>query len=254
MPGCEAMTEGNGRWKKLVLFDIDGTLIKPGFSRHGRAFEAAVKRLTGREILLKDVDTLGQIDNNIILQMLRLAGLAPREAELSLETMRRIMEEVYLADEIDLRPHVLPGVLRLLSSLQERDEILPGLLTGNLEPIARHKLMKAGLGRYFRVGGFGNEGRERFELVDVVRRKCLERHGRDFRGGEIVRIGDTPRDIECGLRNGALTMGVSTGAFSREQLMDAGADLVLNDFTEIQTVEEARLGLERLISGAGTDC
>ncbi|MFH0802067.1 MAG: HAD family hydrolase [bacterium] len=241
----------NGKWRKLLLFDIDGTLLKSGHSRHGLAFEHAVKRCTGRDIPLKAVDTLGQIDNNIIHQMLCLAGLTPDEAEAALEEIRRMMVEDYLESEIDMRPHVLPGVHPTLSTLQMRGDFLMGLLTGNLEPIAWHKLAKAELRHYFRIGGFGNEGRERRELVGVVREKCRKNFERDFREKEIIIIGDTPRDIECGQINGALTIGVATGSFSKDQLREAGADLVLEDFSELQDREETALSLEDLLNQAG---
>lgn len=241
----------NGKWRKLLLFDIDGTLVKSGYSRHGRAFEHAVKRCTGRDIALKAVDTFGQIDNNIIHQMLRRAGLKSDEAEAALEEIRLMMVEDYLENEIDMRPHVLPGVRPTLSALQMRDDLFLGLLTGNLEPIAWHKLTKAELHHYFQLGGFGNEGRERHELVGVVREKCRRKFNRDFREHEIVIIGDTPRDIECGQKNGTLTIGVATGSFSKDQLREAGADLVLEDFVELQEMKEAALSLEALLNQAG---
>ena len=241
----------NGKWRKLLLFDIDGTLVKSGYSRHGRAFERAVRMRTGRDIALKAVDTFGQIDNNIIHQMLRLAGLSTDEAETALEEIRRMMVAYYLENEIDMRPHVLPGVRQTLSTLQTRGDFLLGLLTGNLEPIAWHKLKRADLHQYFQIGGFGNEGRERHELVGVVREKCRINFERDFREKDIIIIGDTPRDIECGQKNGALTIGVATGGFSKDQLREAGADLVLEDFNDFQEREEAALSLEVLLAHTG---
>jgi phosphoglycolate phosphatase len=241
----------NGKWRKLLLFDIDGTLVKSGHSRHGQAFERAVKSRTGRDIALKSVDTFGQIDNNIILQMLRLAGLKSDEAETALEEIRLMMVEDFLENEIDMRPHVLPGVRRTLSALQERGDFLQGLLTGNLEPIAWHKLKRADLCNYFQIGGFGNEGRERHELVGVIRDKCRKNFECDFREKEIIVIGDTPRDIECGQKNGALTIGVATGSFSKDRLRETGADLVLENLVELHEMAAAASSLEALLDHTG---
>lgn len=226
---------------KLVLFDIDCTLLKSGHSKHALAFEYAVERATGRHIGVMDVDPNGRIDNLILRDMLILAGMTPDEALTSLGKVFEIMISYYRENEIDLTPYVLPGVTGSLEMLKSKG-ITVGLLTGNHEEIAWHKLQKAGIDMYFTFGGFGNEAMERFHLVDRAIAKALRNFGMSFDKRDVSIIGDTPRDVECGRKGGVRTIGVATGTFSSERLIEADADLVLKNLEEPQRLIDFVLG------------
>jgi len=135
----------------------------------------------------------------------------------------------------DLSEHVVPGMAGLVPWLGSRDEVTLGLVTGNYEPVARIKLARAGLGRWFRSapGGFGSDSEDRAALPGIARRRA----GHVPREQAVV-IGDTPRDIACARADGVRCVGVSTGQYSREELSDA--DAVAGD------ADELRVRLEEL--------
>lgn len=223
-------------WKKLLLFDIDGTLIKIGGSRHGHAFELAVSEHTGRHIPIIKADPFGKTDTGILMSMLTIAGYDSKEADSMIPRIYETMTAYYLNNEIDLHPYVFQGALQTLQELSCRKDFLLGLLTGNHEIIGWHKLRKAGLDGYFKVGSFGNEALERSDLVDIVLHKIEKEYGFGFQKEDTLIIGDTPRDIECGRKNGTLTVAVATGSFSKEQLRECDADLVLEDLGEYEAI------------------
>jgi phosphoglycolate phosphatase-like HAD superfamily hydrolase len=214
-------------WKRLLLFDIDGTLLTVGNSVHGKAFDHAVRTVTGKHIRVASADPYGRTDTSICLIMLALAGLEPAEAQEALPRVFGLMVDYYLEHEVDLRAHILPGVREILEFLVSDGAYLTAILTGNLEPIGWHKLKRAHLAQYFSFGAFGDASAERNDLVGVARLQARQRFGRDFDSRDIVVIGDTPRDIACGKANGTITVGVATGSFTWEQLTGKGADVII---------------------------
>jgi len=220
---------------KLLLFDIDGTLIKPGHSRHGTAFEYVVRNHTGNEVKVDDVDPCGRIDNEIMLKMLQLAGMEASAAGEALQDCYDKMIPYYREHEIDMRAYVLPGVINLLEELKNCQCVL-ALLTGNHELIAMHKLNRAGIDSCFTLGAFGNEAWERSELVDMAIERAGAIHRAGFAKKDVFLIGDTPRDILCGKKGGVVTVGVATGHYSEDELRREKADLVLADFTQNQAL------------------
>lgn len=219
--------------QKLILFDIDGTLIQIGRSVHGRAFEYAVKKITGCEVDLKVADPYGRIDNSIFRDMFIFAGMTHDEALKTLNYGYDIMFDYYTEKEIDLKPYVLPGVVKCIKLLKEKGFFI-ALLTGNHEKIAWHKLKMAGLNKYFTFGAFGNEAMERPELVDIALKKAEDKLNIHFDKNNVFIIGDTPRDIQCGKLNNVKTIGVATGSFSKEDLTCEGADLVLDNLEPVE--------------------
>lgn len=213
--------------KKLLLFDIDGTLIECGHSIHSKAFEHAIRAHTGKTVPLSSVDPDGKTDSAILLTLLRHSGMGKIEAKAHVPEVFETMVSYYLENEVDLRRYVLPGVIETLDLLPSAGHILPALLTGNHEAIAWHKLKCAGLDSYFKVGGFGNESFERHELLDIALRKCEGILGFRFERDDIIIIGDTPRDVDCARRNRVASIAVATGRATLSELESAGADLVL---------------------------
>ena len=225
---------------KLLLFDIDGTLLHTnGLGR--RSVEATLLALHARPISTAAVSFSGKTDPQIFREILREevaegghldeavgAALAAYQAE-----MHRRIGEAELV--------MLPGVRPLLDHLATTDVTL-GLLTGNLEPMAYLKLAALGLDGYFRFGAFGSDHEDRNGLAEVAASRAEAHTGRRFAGRDIVVIGDTPRDIECGNAVGAFTVAVATGHFDRDALAAHAPDLLLDSLEETEPLLDAVLG------------
>jgi len=184
--------------QKLVLFDVDGTLLITG-GVASRAFRAALGEVYGIEAPTEDYDFHGRTDPEIARDLLRLAGLAEPAIDEGLDGLwdaylGRLAAELERADGL-IQP--LPGVLDLLSALGREDDHVVALLTGNIERGARLKLEAAGLTDWFGFGAYGSDHERRDRLPAVAVRRALERTGIEFRGRDIVIVGDTPLDVAC---------------------------------------------------------
>ena len=147
-----------------------------------------------------------------------------------MEVMALKYAEIVKSENIN----ILDGVGELLTKLQQND-IICGLVTGNLEKIARAKLKKIGLDHFFKIGGFGSDHIDRAELAKLA----IKRAEGKFNFGSnrsIFLFGDTPRDMKAAKAAGATSIGVTTGVFSREQLESAGADVVFQSLTDIDPI------------------
>lgn len=215
--------------KKLVLWDIDGTLIRT--NRAGiAALVEAFARLHGRPPDMEQVDVAGRTDRWIIARMLEAHGLSP-----STENVHAILEGYLqlLQGEISTRPGlVLPGIIDLLSTLHARDDVVQGLLTGNVERGARIKLEHYRVWHYFAFGAFGDDSPVRNDLGPHAVRRAEERHAVTFTPDRIYVIGDTPHDIECGKVIGARTIAVATGGFSLAELQSHTPTAAFADFAD----------------------
>lgn len=210
----------------LLLFDIDGTLIK-GSRAHSRAFSEAIEKVYGISTSIDIIEHHGMTDSEIIIELLRRIGLDEQVVQSKLEDCLQMLvksfDKLFEQDEVI----VLPGVEELLRELGKLN-VLMGLVTGNLESIAKLKLKRVGLSSYFRFGAFGSDGKKRANLVKLAIRRADESFG--FKSNSNVFLfGDTPRDMIAGKENGVKTVGVATGIYTEEQLRDAGADFVLKD-------------------------
>ncbi len=223
---------------RLVLFDIDGTIL----STHGaakRAFHHALLDTYGTAGPIADWPFDGKTDRQIARELLRAAGLDDAAIERSFAALWRVYLKA-LASEM-AQPHtrtiVHPGVAELLARLtsMQRDYLV-GLLTGNIERGASIKLSAVGLAHHFRFGAFGSDSEHRVELPAVAVRRAQEVSGREFRGREIVIIGDTPSDVTCGAELGVRAIGVGTGRHAPDELAAAGAWAVLPDLADTDRV------------------
>jgi phosphoglycolate phosphatase len=136
----------------------------------------------------------------------------------------------------DLRPRLAPGIVELLEALAARpDEFRLSLVTGNLEPVARLKLERAGIGGFFPSGqgGFGSDHRSRSQLPPIARARMADP---PWARERTVVIGDTPRDIACARADGVRVAAVATGPFAVEAL--AEADAVVDDARSLLPVLE----------------
>jgi len=227
---------------KLVLFDIDGTLLDPdGAGR--RAMLAAMQRVFGTTGPADGYPMAGKVDSQIVIELMRAAGLDDKSIQAALPIywadytaeLRRIIGEH--------RVRVLPGVRELLDRLREHPEVIMGLLTGNIRSTAWIKLAAVGLAEYFdEMGAFGDEALSRPELPKIAVRRAAERLGKEFQGKDIVVIGDTPADIQCGQAVGAKTIAVATGPYSCTALRRHNPDYCFPDLRDTEAVLAAILG------------
>ncbi len=230
--------------RKLVLFDIDGTiLLTAGAGR--RAITAALTEQVGRAHEFAGVRFDGKTDPQIVAELLDAAGHAgPHEAERIESLCRRyvVLLEAELAAP-DTATTVMPGVPALLDHLDADATVLLGLLTGNVAPGAALKLRAGGLDpSRFVVGAYGSDSAHRPELPAIAAARAANYFGRQPAGHEIVIIGDTPADIACGAPVGARTIGVATGAYSTADLAACAPHAVFTDLTDTDRVLAAILG------------
>ena len=224
----------------LVLFDIDGTLLSAAGAGR-RAIHRALREVfgsTGPDDYWFD----GKTDRQIVRDLMRSDG----HVDATIDARMDAVLSHYLAclgDELrDPRhpPRLHAGVPQLLDALDDRADVVLGLLTGNLEIGAHTKLAAAGLDpSRFVVGAFGSDHESRPELPALAQRRARERLGIDLPGSAVVVIGDTPADIACGQGIGARSIGVATGRYTVEQLDSCGASAVFEDLAHTADVVEA---------------
>jgi phosphoglycolate phosphatase len=214
----------------LLLFDIDGTLLLKASRHHAESLYAALKTVHGVDELPRGhVDPAGRTDGDIARQILLLAGVSSERIDARANAVRTACVTEYARRcPTDLSAHVAPGVRELLDELSRRDGMRLSLVTGNLEPVARLKLQRAGIGHYFPAGqgGFGSDDDDRAALPAVARERAGRRNEPYPRERTVV-IGDTPRDILCARADGVHVIGVATGPYAAADL--AGADAVVED-------------------------
>ncbi|MFA4818910.1 MAG: HAD family hydrolase [Patescibacteria group bacterium] len=218
---------------KLVLFDIDQTLIKNS-KGHSAAFSQAFKIVYDIDTTIDIINGQGMTDQQIIIEVLKKNGLAEQAIKSKLHKCMKIMVESFnkMVDKDEIM--VLSGAQELLEELNKH-RVLMGLVTGNLEPIARKKLKKVGLNHYFKVGGFGSDDINRTNLVKLAIKKAGKKFDLKF-NNNIFLVGDTPQDMIAGKEAKVKTVGVATGIYSKRQLENAGADFILENLRDINKV------------------
>ncbi|MGE5835288.1 MAG: HAD family hydrolase [Acidobacteriota bacterium] len=216
----------------IVLFDIDGTLIRSG-GAGVRGMNAAFERLHGVRGALDGVSLAGRTDRAIVGDVLRATGVEPTDREVA-----RVREAYieHLRVEIK-RPvadptGVLPGVVAVLDAMAAAPHARVGLLTGNFEPGAAVKLSHFDLWERFTFGAFGDDHVDRRALVPVALDRARRAGHSTPAPNRVVVIGDTPLDVDCAKAHGARAVAVATGPFDRAALAAAGADLVVETFED----------------------
>jgi phosphoglycolate phosphatase len=228
--------------RRLVLWDIDGTLVDA--ARIGRdAFFEAFERVVGHPPA-QLVPFAGRTDLEIAHDLLDASGVEGGE-----ELLDRFEEELVASmgarsDELARRGRALPGTTEALARLQGEPGVIQSLLTGNVERNAMLKLKPFGLARFveFGCGAYGSDHRVRGELVAIARRRAEQAHGAVIAPADVVLIGDTPLDIAAAREGGARAVGVATGPYDEAALHEAGADAVVPDLTDTEGVTKAILG------------
>ncbi|NBT90391.1 MAG: hydrolase [Verrucomicrobia bacterium] len=210
------MKSGRGKPRKLLLWDIDGTILHTGKAGE-TALGHAMEKLHGISRGLQGLEIAGRTD-------------------------KWIVELEKLAEELPRRQGGLhPGILGILEEAHQRPDLVQGLLTGNIEKGARLKLSRYGVNHFFEFGAFADDSSVRNELGPHAKRRARDRHGEEFPPERIYIIGDTPHDVACARAIGAKAIAVATGSFSAEQLQACGADAV---FTHLGHPEKFFILLE----------
>src|SRR6267154_1135207 len=212
---------------RLALFDIDGTLLREGIAPK-LAFARALRETFDTTGPISAFRFAGMTDPQCVAEIMRMAGIAD---EVILERREACLDRYVEHLTVEMRNHhgakIFPGVKELLARLSGREDVLVGLLTGNVRRGAMLKLDRFKLGDYFRFGAFGDEHEDRGELARIALEKAERIVGRPVRGDEATVIGDTPRDVACARAIGARAVIVATGLVSREELLDAKPDILL---------------------------
>lgn len=220
---------------KVLLFDIDGTLMLSGGAGR-RAIDRAFFELYGVRNAFEGIVPDGNTDPNIFNEIIANHRLEFRNesvgfAELTERYAHHLKDEMRLSEQAFL----MPGVAPLLEHLQNREDVALGLLTGNFEPTARIKLERFDLNRFFPFGAFGSDHAVREDLVPVAVDRAEAAVGQPIGlGRHVVVIGDTPRDVECALAHGATAIGVAASRYSVDELSSAGAHASMPSLEDIE--------------------
>ena len=211
--------------RALVLFDIDGTLVRRAGPHHREALVNAVRRVTGLETTTEGIPVQGMLDPDILTVMMRRAGASRGRIQAAMPDILRAAERDYLRKCPVLRDKHCPGVRPLLERLTRRG-ILLGLVTGNLTRIGWRKLERADLRDYFRFGAFGEMANTRAELAKIAIREA-RRRGWIAPEAPVSLVGDAPADILAARRNRIRSIAVATGLTPAAELQAEEPDILL---------------------------
>lgn len=224
---------------KLVLFDIDGTLLwTDGAGR--RAMEGALTDLFGTP---GDPSYRydGKTDRQIAREQMRASGFDDATIDERMDALiDRYVSHLEQELAIDHGARLCAGVTPLLDAVEAHDRALLGLLTGNVERGAQRKLNRVGVDfARFRVNAFGCDNEHRPELPGIAQRRAREVAGMDVSGDRLVIIGDTPADIHCGRSLGVRAIGVATGRYSVSELAEHSPAAVFETLENTDAVLDA---------------
>jgi phosphoglycolate phosphatase len=223
---------------KLIIFDLDQTLVD-FLSVHEEATRRLFKRFFDVEARLTEIDFAGK---SLVENFRELARLKDIPDEMFREKSNQLLESYETAFRESMRrdaaKHILPGVVKLLSELSKTDHIAT-LYTGDSRGIVDEVFRATGLGAYFRFCFYGTEVENRSDMVRLAINKAEESTGREFRDKNVVVIGDSVRDVECGKLFGSLTIAVATGFHTKTELLQAGPDYLFDNLKDYREVLRA---------------
>jgi len=219
-------------YRALVLFDIDGTLVRRAGPHHREALVEGVRLVTGLKTTTDGIPVQGMLDPDIVTVMMRMAGARPAAIREAMPEVLRAAERYYLRVCPVLVGKHCPGVEPTLQKLGRRG-ILLGLVTGNLTRIGWRKLQRAGLRDYFRFGAFGEMARTRGGLARIAIREARKCRW-ITRDTPVSLIGDAPADILAARENRIRAISVQTGITPVEELRALGPDVFLKDLRHLR--------------------
>lgn len=231
---------------RLILFDIDGTLLwTDGAGR--RAIHRALVDEMGTAGPIDGYRFDGKTDPQIVRELMELAGHPDSLSNERITAVCRRYVELLTAElaKPTQATRIYPGIKDLLAALEPHEaksQALVGLLTGNVEHGAALKLRSAGIDpARFAVGAFGSDSHARADLPAIAAERAAQRTGRRFTGADLVIVGDTPDDVACARPMSARTVGVATGSYSTAALKAAGATHVFENLGDTGAVLDVLL-------------
>lgn len=224
---------------QVLLFDIDGTLIRPGDPIHQQALLDAIHSVYRIEASLEGVPLGGMLDSQIVRLTLEKYDVPADDVRTGLAETMTIMGKRYveLLGGGERRSWLLPGVEELLPRLNGERHL--SVLTGNASGVARAKLSAAGIYQFFPSGAYGDSADHRYELVAVAIEHVQQSTSESLQHSDIVVIGDTPRDIEAARDSGTKVLAVATGRYSVDDLAEHQPDLLFEDLSDTVKIRQA---------------
>ncbi len=225
---------------KLVLFDIDGTLLKvEGVSRN--ALIDSLKSVYGTAGSAYTHDFAGKLDSVIISEVMRAAGFSDEQIARGFQEVKQTYIQLFKARVTAAHIKLMVGVVELLQRLAQCKQVTLGLLTGNFEESGRYKVALPNLNHYFPFGAFADDARTRNELPPIAVERAYAHTGRRFEGKDVVIIGDTPHDIACAKVLDSKSIAVATGFYTEAQLQVHSPDYVFSNLADTDAVLETIL-------------
>lgn len=220
---------------KLILFDIDGTLVSTG-AAGSEAMRRAFADLSGIPDAFAGIEMSGKTDPLILREALAKHQLDASAVPVEAFYERYIPQLRLTLQEPRVQRRLMPGILDLLPALQAQSEVLLGLLTGNIALGAQLKLESFGIWHYFQLGAYGSDHHDRNALVPIAHQRVQALLGQTVRAEETFVIGDTPRDIACAQVHGARAVAVATGRYTVAELQQHRPEHCLADLGDVQAV------------------
>ncbi len=219
---------------KILLFDIDGTLLKTD-GAGTRAANRAFEKIYGIKGAMSKIDAAGKTDPIILKEIFQNEFQRDYAHEEAQELYKHYVP--FLEEETSTSvTEVMPGIPELLENLSRREDMLLGVATGNIEQGAWIKLKSGGLDKHFHFGGYGSDSHIREHLILKAFERARSHIGYSIEIKKTFVIGDTPFDINHGRAAGAVTVAVATGGYSREQLQEHDPDHLFDHLGELETV------------------
>lgn len=231
--------------KKLVLFDIDGTLIRCGKAPR-RAITEAMKNVFGTSGNVDQYPFSGKTDSQIIFDVIKGAAI---DEKIVLNRLPEAITKYVELLQATLQTGditIMSGIQTLLDALDQQSQVTLGLLTGNVFEGAKIKLTCAGLHSYFfngydSIGAFGSDAMNRNQLPAIAVKRALARTGQLFKEKNIVIIGDSPYDVLCGKSLNVKSIAVATGWHAMNELQEHQPDYFFDDFSDTGKAVESIL-------------
>ena len=221
--------------KKLVLFDIDGTLLSVN-SINRRILMEALREVYGTEGSAGTHNFAGKMDSVIIYEVLQNTGLSDGSIAEKFDKAKETYIEMFRMQAKPSDIILMQGIRELLDKLSASSAVMLGLLTGNFEGSGRHKLLMPDINHYFSFGAFADDAASRNELPQVAVDKAYQLTGKKFSDQNIIIIGDTEHDIACARVLNAKSIAVATGTYSSAELKKHNPHILYENLTATDIV------------------
>ena len=226
---------------KLLLFDLDGTVLHARHTPGCVPFDLAMRDVFGVDVALHRMRPDGKTDPLIIAELLAMVGIddpvdAGTLGAFHARLATRLAEALACGAT---RVEAVPGVRALLEEIARDPRFGLAVLTGNLEAAAELKLRAAGLEKFFPVGAFGSDAARRAALPEVARERFRNRTGIDVPLADCVIIGDTPLDHAAAERNGMACVLVASGRIGLDELLALSPAAAFGDWSDASAISSA---------------